>query len=289
MANRKTRGKQGATKGQSRQEGPNDRRSLRGLVIDSDSRSGRFALALFLFAIAIQFIPWGLGLVGVVVNRALGITVLGFSPLICILAFCLLWGVSKRWAICLAVAVLGGASWVGHQIVTGRYLPNLEARLAYEIPAISIVNDSDAVAHDPSFKVLLWNLEHPETSDSLPILTPTAPGSVIRPHEHMGPQSLFDSSAVLARVSKGDRLWGAVTVSCSDCAQARGYWMYAEVGRGGWLSEVNLKDRSLHDMSTRDLIKMVPVVARDPEAELYRLAPPATRIPSLAAQSVEKP
>jgi hypothetical protein len=283
MGNQKTPGNQGAI-GKSTMPNASlgNRGSLRTLLSDLDERNGRTGMALFLLATVAQFLPWGLSLWGIGVNHVLGSVVISVSTFLYIAALYLLWGIAKQWAVGLAMfaAVVGG--WIGYKVFTGGYEPVLEARLAYADPSIVIMNNTDVVAHDMRYSVYLWNLDHTDNLDALPILTPIPQGTFVRAHERFLPTALFDSPAVKARIRTGDRLWGFINVTCSDCSETKVYFMGALLGSGGWLSEVNVKDPRWKGMSIKDLIAMVPIIAKNADVELEKLCPSSTRIYSVS-------
>ena len=108
-------------------------------------------------------------------------------------------------------------------------------------PALVIVNQSDTVARDIKWTVLLWNMDLPDHNDPLPI--PVGTFDFIRPHREGGPQNLFGSPYVSPLIKPGDRLFGSAAVDCPDCARGRTYVVYIVFGKNGWFSEA-LKEES---------------------------------------------
>jgi hypothetical protein len=112
--------------------------------------------------------------------------------------------------------------------------PDVTLRFIYATePALLLVNQSGAVARDIKWQVTVWNLDLPDRTNPLPILTATF--DFIMPRSSGGPQDLFSSQASL--LHKGDRLIGSASVSCPDCSRGHTFIVYIVWEQGGWFTE----------------------------------------------------
>lgn len=116
-------------------------------------------------------------------------------------------------------------------------LPNVTLRFVYpKSPALQLVNQSDAVARDIKYAVILWNLDLPDRLDPLPI--PIATFDWIKPHADGGPENLFFTPLVTPLLSPGNRLFGSAAVNCPDCGRGHTYVVSVVWGEGGWFAEI---------------------------------------------------
>jgi hypothetical protein len=99
-------------------------------------------------------------------------------------------------------------------------------------PSLAIDNISDAVARNIKWEVVLWNMEHLDQTDPLPI--PTATFDFIKPHDESGFEEIFGSLA--ASLKAGDKLIGSAVVDCPECVSGKTYMLYIVWGKGGWYS-----------------------------------------------------
>jgi len=114
--------------------------------------------------------------------------------------------------------------------------PDLGIALVFtKLPALVLRNVSDAIVRDPKFTVVLWNIDS-DQRDPLPI--PVQVGDYIRPHRGWGPNNILGSPQVKGLYKEGDRLFGCVRVLCPDCIDERDYWVFIQVGNGGWYARV---------------------------------------------------
>jgi len=125
--------------------------------------------------------------------------------------------------------------------------PDVTVRLVYpDHTAIVLVNNSDAIAKEIKWTVVVWNLDDPRTylstnpgpnsHDPLPI--PVSMFDFLRPHSSGGPQTLFARPDIREFAKDGQRLFGSMSVICPDCKKGHTYFVYEEIGKGGWYSEV---------------------------------------------------
>ncbi len=103
-------------------------------------------------------------------------------------------------------------------------------------PALVIANQSDVVARNIKWAVVLWNLNLPDRLDPLPI--PVQTFDFVRGHSQGGSQNLFDGPLVTPLRKKGDVLVGSAVVDCPDCARGRSYFLHIEWGQSGWFAEL---------------------------------------------------
>ncbi len=99
-----------------------------------------------------------------------------------------------------------------------------------------MVNPTDKPIQQPKYQVALWNLNHPERANPLPI--PVHTGDFIRPHEAWGPNEMLNIPNVRPLVSAGDHLFGFAQALCPECKTHHYYWVYIEDGKDGWFCEL---------------------------------------------------
>lgn len=152
--------------------------------------------------------------------------------------------------------------------------PSVALRFVYpKAPALVIVNDSEAVARDIKWTVVLWNLDLPDRDEPLPI--PVTAFDWIRAHNLSGPQGLFGGALVPPLLKPGNRLFGTASVVCPDCDRGRTYIVYIVWDQGGWYSEIE-------DEKSGNVI--IPVNLKGESraayfAMLVESAAPASRVP----------
>jgi hypothetical protein len=115
--------------------------------------------------------------------------------------------------------------------------PVVGLRFVYpKSPALVLVNQSDGIARDIKYIILLWNMDIPDRNDPLPI--PTGSFDWITPHDEAGPEGLFNDPSVAQLLKPGNRLFGSAAINCPKCARGRTYVVYIVWGEGGWVSEI---------------------------------------------------
>jgi hypothetical protein len=100
-------------------------------------------------------------------------------------------------------------------------------------PAVACVNESDTIAHDILWEVVLWNRD---TLEIQPLPIPTQKFEWLRPHDEGG---AYDISHWFAQLKPGTHLIGTAMISCPNCVIGRTYIVSIIVGEGGWFSEIN--------------------------------------------------
>ncbi len=119
--------------------------------------------------------------------------------------------------------------------------PDLGMALVYpNEPAIVFVNRSGVVLREPKYSPGIWNLDriNPETGGPKILPIPVESGDWIRPHGSQGPDAFIGQANAKQFWKDGDRLFGAVTVTCPTCVTTRTYIVYIVCGKGGWYSEL---------------------------------------------------
>lgn len=106
------------------------------------------------------------------------------------------------------------------------------------------VNNSNESASQPKRFFGLWDITHPFHNKTnpgviqpLPLAWKTETDFVFH-NSRYGPMDVLDNPLALAHVKLGDRLFGMADVLCWNCARERSYWVYFEVGVGGWYVEM---------------------------------------------------
>jgi len=129
--------------------------------------------------------------------------------------------------------------------------PDISMRFIYpDSPALVLVNNSDKVARQIKWTVVLWNLDDPRVysggtkhlpDSHEPLRIPVETFDFLRPHVASGPRNLFGRPNVEPFVKEGNRLFGSASVICPDCIRGHTYIVYIEFGRSGWFAEVSDK------------------------------------------------
>lgn len=143
-------------------------------------------------------------------------------------------------------------------------------------PALMLINESDAIAKDILWYLILWNLDLPDRSDPLPI--PSQKADWLRPHDGGGPLSLFGDPSVASLLKPGNRLFGVASVRCATCSRGRAYIVRIVWGENGWFSEIENAQsgkpplppdfsRATLDEYFKSLESEAPVQSRRPIAE----------------------
>jgi len=101
-------------------------------------------------------------------------------------------------------------------------------------PAVLLVNDSNVIARDIKWGVILWD-RNSKDPIALPIPHPPL-WPWIKPGFRGGPQDIFN--VVQSRIKTGDMIFGTAYVDCPDCAKGKTYLVSIDYGHGGWFVEV---------------------------------------------------
>jgi hypothetical protein len=163
-------------------------------------------------------------------------------------------------------------------------LPDVTLRFASPLsPTVALVNQSNALAKNVMWSVVLWNMDDPRTyinpkpepdvHDPLPI--PSTNVEFLRPHTIGGPQSLFTQAPIYSYVKSGQRLAGSASVICGECARGHTYIVSIVFGEGGWYAEQ--KDKKEGEL-------IVPMTGKEEAVKAYyqstiNIVPQADRVP----------
>jgi hypothetical protein len=140
----------------------------------------------------------------------------------------------------------GTAFFFGPSFIPQTIGPDVTLRFVYpENPAVVLLNNSNKVANQIKWAVLLWNLDSPRAysnqthspDDHEPLQIPFSTFDFLRAYTAGGPQNLFGNPLVEPFVRKGDRLFGSASVVCPECSRGHTYFVYIEYGKGGWYWE----------------------------------------------------
>ena len=127
--------------------------------------------------------------------------------------------------------------------------PDVTLSFAFpDSPTLMLRNQSEVVARNIKWVVLLWNLDNAavysqaassETADKHePLQIPIGNFDFLKANSTGGPLNLFESPLVKPHVKKGDRLFGSAAVSCPDCERGHTFVVSIIFGQGGWYAEV---------------------------------------------------
>jgi hypothetical protein len=106
------------------------------------------------------------------------------------------------------------------------------------------VNDSNESADRPKRFFGLWDLSNPFYYSHIPGMPQPLPlvarveNDFVFHNTSMGPNDVLDNESAARHVQKGDRLFGTAEVWCSNCEREHAYWVFFEVGVGGWYSQM---------------------------------------------------
>jgi hypothetical protein len=98
-------------------------------------------------------------------------------------------------------------------------------------PAIACVNESDVIARDILWQIVIWNKD---TLELQPLPIPVQKCEWLRPRDEGGPT---DISHWLSALKPGTHLIGSAMISCPNCLTGRTYIVAIVVGEGGWYCE----------------------------------------------------
>jgi hypothetical protein len=111
--------------------------------------------------------------------------------------------------------------------------PDVKLRLIRpDNPALRMLNDSDGIARGIVWQPAFFNADNPDVMKSF-LERAGGEFKFLRPHRESGPFQLIDQFHLPA----GTRVIGSIGVSCPTCTKARSYWVWIEVGKGGWYYE----------------------------------------------------
>ena len=137
--------------------------------------------------------------------------------------------------------------------------PDVEGIFLYpQLPSVIVRNKSlSKVAQGVMYQARFLNLSKPQGEQYE--FTPSRVRDVgtIRPDGSFGPfafELLFGQSA--AALTKGERLFGYVTVQCLECKALRVYWMYVQFGEYGLYHEGTYNEFDFYHFGLKDENKL---------------------------------
>lgn len=141
------------------------------------------------------------------------------------------------------------------------------------------INRSKESAQQPKYWFIVLDLSRPyfppgsSEPNGLPVLTHVQ-GDFVRPGDMQGNVEVLNTPMAKNHVKSGDKLWMAAFVTCANCVTTRAYYVYFQVGSGGWYAEAP-------DAKKMEFPKPLNQPATDAAIESYadQLVPRARRIP----------
>jgi hypothetical protein len=146
------------------------------------------------------------------------------------------------------VLLAGLLAWTFAPSVEGE--PDVSLKFVYPTsPALVLTNNTNAVANQIKWTVVLWNLDDPRAYAGAPpdnppdaheaLQIPVSTFDFIRAHSTGGPLNLFGSPLVAPYVKSGNRLAGFASAICPNCTRGHTYFVWIVYGQGGWLAELS--------------------------------------------------
>jgi hypothetical protein len=169
---------------------------------------------------------------------------------------------------------------------TAPKLPDVTLRFVYaNEPALMLVNQSDVVAKQIKWTVVLWNMDNPKAYSAgehspdphEPLQIPISVFDFL-PARASSIQNLLGSPLVTPHIKKGEKFFGSASVVCPDCERGHTFIVEFELGKGGWFTEILDKTngdvfiprRLTKDVVLeyrRELLARIPESARAPIGE----------------------
>jgi hypothetical protein len=147
-------------------------------------------------------------------------------------------------------------------------------------PKFSIFNAGGEAAQQPKWSFALADftneyyphyLSDPNSSQPLPIPSDKV-DDYVKPHSYLGNFAVFnDATANL--IKSGDQIFGFATITCLNCAGDKSYWLYWEVGNGGWYANFTPIDKDAQ------LFKQGNLSRSEVDERISRWIPAIGRIP----------
>jgi hypothetical protein len=142
-------------------------------------------------------------------------------------------------------------------------------------PMFYIVNESGAVAKDPKYQFLIYDLDVPgrEGEPALNLMIPVKTLDFVRAKDSLGPWAVQELADRGDAVQAGHHVFGYAQVTCPDCAAFKRYWLYAEVGKRGWYASIAPEDEPKILKYLSDVI-----FSADKLRTLEGIVPPQSRV-----------
>jgi hypothetical protein len=143
----------------------------------------------------------------------------------------------------------------------------------------SYINHSKDTAEQPKYWFGGLDLSRPyfppgsDQPNGLPITAQVQATDFCRPGDMQGNIEVLNTQIAKSHVQKGDKLWLVGFITCANCSKTRAYYVYFEVGKGGWYAEAP-------DSKKMELPKPLDRPVSDAEIDAYadKLAPADSRI-----------
>ena len=175
-------------------------------------------------------------------------------------------------AVLVLIFGLGAPAYVTNQSLTTKPKQIPIPKLAIELSGrdelyVKVKNISEVTAHTLILGAAIFDLETPEVVAPSPTTRPSLSTvnqevQFLKPFFDTGSLSLFTYPKALGQIIPGHRLFGYVTVDCSDCDTQKGVWIYMTVGQGGWYSPM----QGFYGYPW--LYNLIPSVAKSPNTAL---------------------
>ena len=140
---------------------------------------------------------------------------------------------------------------------------------------LGVANNSAVTATSPEYFVMMWNLDDPRNSpNNGTIALPHVKAKIsefVRPKSVTAPVNFVEIWEKRGLVRKGNRLFGMASVDCLECSKSKDYFVYIDVGLGGWYSE------SLNEIKSLEIPALISSIVTSPEAKLLELVPKSAR------------
>lgn len=166
----------------------------------------------------------------------------------------------------IGVAVISGIAMIGVGWLMTSRIKKPEVTLRFVGPPFPVIldvittNESDAIARDLRYNVVVWNLDSARFDRGGLGGRPPICKFVPMNGEYLGKREESQSESVFAQCPEfansllvGDKLVGWAFSTCADCIRSHGYWFYKEWGKQGWYAET----RGGTDPGERSIVKPV--------------------------------
>ena len=106
-------------------------------------------------------------------------------------------------------------------------------------PRYWVINSSSKLAQNARYELRLFNLDL-AGPDGLPTHHPMPVRSIdfVRPGRGSGSYRLRSWATNGTVIQEGHRLFGHATIQCETCPTVHEYWIYVQIGSGGWYAEI---------------------------------------------------
>jgi hypothetical protein len=116
---------------------------------------------------------------------------------------------------------------------------------AADVPVFWLYNVSRTSAERPEYQLTLYDLSQTNGQEGRPLYLATPVDMLpdyILPENAKGPWILYWRASNKELVKAGDRIFGHGSVQCANCSGVRYYWIYAVVGKDGWIQPIDISE-----------------------------------------------